>query len=149
MYFREYFCSFSSKSYYFYILGVSHLNLTLRNKLQWNLNRKLTHFHSRKYIWKCRLENGGHLSRPQCVNPCLPSPMHDWAAGATDPASSLKPVSHQTALRNIVFHYREWSTCLLNWGKIYGYSYIWHNTERCQIGWSILLFIFISEFIFH
>ena len=25
MYFREYFCSFSSKSYYFYILGVSHL----------------------------------------------------------------------------------------------------------------------------
>ena len=26
MYFREYFCSFSSRSYYFYILGVSHLN---------------------------------------------------------------------------------------------------------------------------
>ena len=26
MYFREYFCSSSSKSYYFYILGVSHLN---------------------------------------------------------------------------------------------------------------------------
>ena len=25
-YFREYLCSFSSKSYYFYILGVSHLN---------------------------------------------------------------------------------------------------------------------------
>ena len=40
------------------------------------------------------------------------------------------------------------STCLLNWGKMYGYSYIWHNTEHCQIGWSILLFIFISEFIF-
>ena len=32
--------------------------------------------------------------------------------------------------------------------KIYGYSYIWHNTERWQIGWSILLFIFISELIF-
>ena len=31
--------------------------------------------------------------------------------------------------------------------EICGYSYIWHNTERCQIGWSILLFIFISEFI--
>ena len=29
MYFREYFCSFSSKSYYFYILGVSHLNMVL------------------------------------------------------------------------------------------------------------------------
>ena len=27
-YFREYFCSFSSKSYYFYILGVSHLKNT-------------------------------------------------------------------------------------------------------------------------
>ena len=63
----------------------------------------------------------------------------------TDPASSLKTVRHQTALRMIMFHYREWSTCLLNWGKIYGYSYIWHNTECCQIGWSISLFIFISR----
>ena len=26
------------------------------------------HFHSRKCIWKCRLRNGVHLSRPQCVN---------------------------------------------------------------------------------
>ena len=33
MYFREYFCSFSSKSYYFYILGVSHLNDTLPSPL--------------------------------------------------------------------------------------------------------------------
>ena len=34
-YFIEYFCSFSSKSYYFYILGVSHLkfNLTLKVKV--------------------------------------------------------------------------------------------------------------------
>ena len=28
---------------------------------------KLKHFHSRKCIQKFRLENGGHLSRPQCV----------------------------------------------------------------------------------
>ena len=28
---------------------------------------KLIHFCSRKCICKCRLENGGHLSRPQCV----------------------------------------------------------------------------------
>ena len=71
----------------------------------------------------------------QWVNPCLPSPMHDWAAEAAkhDPASSLKTVSHQTALRNIMFCSREWSTCLLNWEKIYGYSYIWHITEHCQI----------------
>ena len=33
---------------------------------------KLTYFHSRKCIWKCRLEHGGHLSRPQCVNIALP-----------------------------------------------------------------------------
>ena len=49
----------------------------------------------------------------QWVNPCLPSPMHDWAAEAAkhDPASSLKTVSHQSALRNIMFRSREWSTC--------------------------------------
>ena len=49
----------------------------------------------------------------QWVNPCLPSPMHDWAAEAAkhDPASSLKTASHQTALRNIMFRSREWSTC--------------------------------------
>ena len=91
---------------------------------------------------------------PQWVYPCLPSPMHEWAARAakpvTDPASLLKIDCHPSdcTLRNIMFHSREWSTCLLNWGKIYGYSYIWHNTEHCQIDWSILLFIFISEFIF-
>ena len=27
------------------------------------------HFHSRKCIWKCRLRNGVHLSRPQWLNP--------------------------------------------------------------------------------
>ena len=32
-YFREYFCSFSSKSYYFYILGVSHLNTWRRHQM--------------------------------------------------------------------------------------------------------------------
>ena len=82
-----------------------------------------------------------------CEVPCMTGQLGQLSL-LTDPASSLKTVSHQTALRNIMFHYREWSTCLLNWGKIYGYSYIWHNTERCQIGWSIFLFIFISEFIF-
>ena len=82
----------------------------------------------------------------QWVNPCLPSPMHDWAAEAAkhDPASSLKTVSHQSALRNIMFRSREWSTCLLNWEKNI-WLFIWHITEHCQIGWSILLFIFISR----
>ena len=27
----------------------------------------IQHFHSRKSIWKCRLRDGVHLSRPQCV----------------------------------------------------------------------------------
>ena len=78
----------------------------------------------------------------QWVNPCLPSPMHDWAAEAAkhDPASSLNTVSHQSALRNIMFRSREWSTCLLNWEKNI-WLFICHITEHCQIGWSILLFI--------
>ena len=33
---------------------------------------KSIYFHSRKCIWKCRLENGGHLSWPQCVNSLAP-----------------------------------------------------------------------------
>ena len=32
------------------------------------------HFHSRKCTWKCRLRNGVHLSRPQCVKTHLPQP---------------------------------------------------------------------------
>ena len=32
MYFREYFCSFSSKLYYFYILGVSYLKGDIESK---------------------------------------------------------------------------------------------------------------------
>ena len=79
----------------------------------------------------------------QWVKPCLRSPMHEWAARAakpdTDPASSLKIACiYQTALMNIMFHSREWSTCLLNWGKIYGYSYIWHNRK------NIWLFIYMA-----
>ena len=31
------------------------------------ISAKFIYFHWRKCIWKCRLENGGHLSRPQCV----------------------------------------------------------------------------------
>ena len=40
-YFREYFCSFSSKSYYFYVLGVSHLKATFT--FQWSHHGKSTH----------------------------------------------------------------------------------------------------------
>ena len=34
MYFREYLCSFSTKSYYFYISGVSHLKVYLSNSAE-------------------------------------------------------------------------------------------------------------------
>ena len=44
MYFREYFCSFSSKSYFFYILGVSHL--------KWDSNGFLGALWSITYITK-------------------------------------------------------------------------------------------------
>ena len=37
------------------------VNWIIRNKFQWNLNRKFIHFHPRKRIWKCRLKNGGHF----------------------------------------------------------------------------------------
>ena len=39
-YFREYFCSFSSKLYYFYILGVSHLKWDMGELFleQWQLS---------------------------------------------------------------------------------------------------------------
>ena len=40
------------------------VNSTLRNILQWNFDRN---FLTRKCTWKCRLPNGVHLSRPQCV----------------------------------------------------------------------------------
>ena len=33
----------------------------------WTNFSEFKHFHSRKYILKCRLENGGILPRPQCV----------------------------------------------------------------------------------
>ena len=38
-----------------------------------------TYFHSRKLIWKCRLENNGHLSRPQCVN-CSRYQCWNWSS---------------------------------------------------------------------
>ena len=33
----------------------------LRNKCQWNIKSQFMYFHARKYIWKCRLGNGGHF----------------------------------------------------------------------------------------
>ena len=36
------------------------VNWTHRNKLKWYF----IHFHSRKCIWKCSLENGGHFISP-------------------------------------------------------------------------------------
>ena len=43
---------------------------SLGKKLQWNQEKFLfIHFHSRKCVWKCRLENGGHfVSASVCYN---------------------------------------------------------------------------------
>ena len=38
---------------------MEYFSRTIGSKLQWNINRNYF-FHSRKYIWKCRLKNGGH-----------------------------------------------------------------------------------------
>ena len=49
------------------------VNWTLRNKIQWSINHnsyifiqvkyqsQFIYFHSRKCIWKCHLQNGGHV----------------------------------------------------------------------------------------
>ena len=37
------------------------------------ISSEFKNFHSRKCIWKCRLRNGVHLSRPQWVNSLYPS----------------------------------------------------------------------------
>ena len=45
------------------------VNWTLRNRLIWKLNRNWYILNSRKCIWKCRLENGGHfVSASMCFN---------------------------------------------------------------------------------
>ena len=52
------------------------VNCTLRNKIQWNSNCIL--FHSRKYIWKCRLQNGIHFVPGRWINSLWPSDTIWW-----------------------------------------------------------------------
>ena len=55
-YFREYFCSFSSKSYYFYILGVSHLKRQLVFKFYFTVTPCFIIIHSSfVYVLACIL----------------------------------------------------------------------------------------------
>ena len=44
-------------------------------------------FHSRKWSWKCRLENSGHLSRPQCVKAGLFSTSRMYSSATHPPVS--------------------------------------------------------------
>ena len=37
------------------------VNWTMGNKFQWHFNQKCNNFHRRKWLWKCRLENGAHF----------------------------------------------------------------------------------------
>ena len=62
-----------------------------------------------------------------CKVPCHHAWLDSWVRQLTqpaDPASSLKIVNHQNAPRNIMFHYRGWSTCLLNWGHMWLFIYM-------------------------
>ena len=68
MYFREYVCRFSRKSYYFCILGVSHLKWTPMNTLQWQFNRNLYIFIQENAFEIVVCETAAILSRPQSVN---------------------------------------------------------------------------------
>ena len=44
-----------------------YCQLDPQEQISVKLFSKFKYFHSRKFIWKCRLENVGHFSRPQCV----------------------------------------------------------------------------------
>ena len=56
-YFREYFCSFSRKSYYFYILGVSHLNEHLDFMPTWHIYNIISDNIVIQLIWKFQETN--------------------------------------------------------------------------------------------
>ena len=47
------------------------VNLTLRNKLQWNLNRNIKNFIQENASGNIVCEMAAILSRPQCVNPWM------------------------------------------------------------------------------
>ena len=55
-YFREYFCNFSSKMYYFYILGVSHLKAMLLWPTYHNRRPLTLTFKTRQPIWSTQTE---------------------------------------------------------------------------------------------
>ena len=53
------------------------VNWTFGNKLRWNSNWKFNHLlHSRKCIWKCCLQNGGHFVSMLMMSPGYMVPGH-------------------------------------------------------------------------
>ena len=61
------------------------------------------HFHSRKCIWKCRLRNGVHLSRPQCVKAyLLPIGPHAENKFQWNFDQNTKLFFEENAIKNIV-----------------------------------------------
>ena len=77
------------------------------------------HFHSRKCIWKCRLRNGVHLSRPQWVKP--ESNSVQLASGHQTP--SEPPLSLLPNIAFICFTYS-------SGGPVLCFMEPWRNTDR-------------------
>ena len=72
MYFREYFCSFSSNSYYFNILGVSHLKITCRRPKFYLPRPARTCFRpGRPNPRPVTQGNGRRIGRDKCRSPLL------------------------------------------------------------------------------
>ena len=59
------------------------------------------HFHSTQSIWKCRLRNGVHLSRPQWVKPPPPYAPGQWHYRTYGKRSTLNGISVRTDQRKI------------------------------------------------
>ena len=66
---------------------------------------KFINFHSRKCIWKLSLENGGHLSRPQCVKENLIAFLLKWSFFPKIQLPVPKgPIVHKSSLVQMLFN---------------------------------------------
>ena len=102
------------------------VNLTLANKLQWNKSQsKFVHFHSRKFIWKYHLGNGGDLvSASMCLKQLLGKNGYCVSIVAAD-ALVLKHQgisSHNTGVGSQKVYLRKWIIPIAS------------SARQCQVG---------------
>ena len=104
-----------------------------KNKLQWFFKSKLEHFHSRKYIWRCRPQNGGHVVE-SCVCQLITFLTHiyPWISRYDPDHWILSTVTSQLVQSGFDQMYRQCnndfclysSACQIFWLQ----SQIWHLT---------------------